>query len=145
MSVNYANSAGSADTATLSDINKTIKITASEFKKAQYSGFYNVTNSTSDAPLPDGGSFGHVAIHAAWDNGTNTAGLDLLINDSTSSDLYFRARVGGGVIGTWKTILDSSNSSVSKSGQTLTVTINGTSQSLTNSTYNFSGASFTSG
>lgn len=34
---------------------------------------------------------------------------------------------------------------MAKSGQTLTVTINGTSQSLTNSTYNFSGTSFTSG
>lgn len=47
----------------------------------------------------------------------------------------------------WKgnNILHSGNSSVTKSGQTLTVTINGTSQSLTNSTYNFSGASFTSG
>lgn len=45
----------------------------------------------------------------------------------------------------WKTILDSSNSSVSKDGQTLTVKINGSEQSLTNSTYNFSGVSFTSG
>ena len=47
--------------------------------------------------------------------------------------------------GAWRTILDSANSSVSKEGETLTVTINGTSQSLTNSTYNFSGVSFTSG
>lgn len=45
----------------------------------------------------------------------------------------------------WKTLLDSSNSSVSKNGQTLTVKINGSEQSLTNSTYNFSGVSFTSG
>lgn len=45
----------------------------------------------------------------------------------------------------WKTLLDSSNSSVSKDGQTLTVKINGSEQSLTNSTYNFSGVSFTSG
>ena len=45
----------------------------------------------------------------------------------------------------WYHILHSGNSSVTKSGQTITVTINGTSQSLTNSTYNFSGASFTSG
>lgn len=47
--------------------------------------------------------------------------------------------------GAWRTLLDSTNSSVSKEGETLTVTINGTSQSLTNSTYNFLGASFTSG
>ena len=33
---------------------------------------------------------------------------------------------------TWKTILDSNNSSVSKSGETLSVKINGTTQSLTN-------------
>lgn len=45
----------------------------------------------------------------------------------------------------WYHILHSGNSSVTKSEQTITVTINGTSQSLTNSTYNFSGASFTSG
>jgi hypothetical protein len=43
------------------------------------------------------------------------------------------------------TILTTKNASVTKSGQTLTVKINGTSQSLTNSTYNFSGISFTSG
>ena len=45
----------------------------------------------------------------------------------------------------WYHILHSGNSSVTKSEQTITVTINGTSQSLTNSTYNFSGAFFTSG
>ena len=46
---------------------------------------------------------------------------------------------------TWRRVLHEGNSSVSKSGQTLTVKINGTSQSLTNSTYNFAGVSFTSG
>jgi hypothetical protein len=43
---------------------------------------------------------------------------------------------GGTIVGVaWKRVLDSSNSSVSKSGSTLTVKINGTEQSLTNTTY----------
>ena len=83
-------------------------ITSTDFTKAQWSGFYNVTADGSTA-LPGANTGGNVAIHAAWDNGSNTAGLDLLINDSPVSSLYFRSRVGGGGIGAWRTIIDSSN------------------------------------
>ena len=61
-------------------------------------------------------------------------------------DGYFR-RVAGSNTNNIYTILDSQNSSVSKSGDTLTVKINGTSYSLTNTdhTYNFVGIAFYSG
>lgn len=50
---------------------------------------------------------------------------------------YIASGAKGSSTGKWtiKTLLDSGNSSVSKSGQTLTVKINGVEQSLTNTTY----------
>lgn len=83
-------------------------ITSTNFNKAQWSGFYNVSADGATS-LPGSNSGGNVAIHAAWDNGSNTAGMDLLINDSTTSNLYFRSRVGGGGIGEWRTIIDTNN------------------------------------
>lgn len=85
-----------------------VSITSTDFAKANWSGFYNVSADGTTA-LPGANSGGNVAIHAAWDDGSNTAGLDMLINDNPNSNLYFRARVGGGDIGSWKTLLDSSN------------------------------------
>ena len=49
-------------------------------------------------------------------------------------DIYTRIYNNGSWL-SWYTILTSGNSSVSKSGETLTVNIGGTSQSLTNTTY----------
>jgi hypothetical protein len=47
-----------------------------------------------------------------------------------SNDFYYR-RIANGVANAWVRVLDSSNSSVSKSGSTLTVKINGSSESIT--------------
>lgn len=91
------NISGNAATANLLN---TIVITEANFNKAPRSGFYNITKA-STTTLPGTVTSGNVAIRACWDNGTNYAGLDLLINDSTTSNLYFRASVGGQK-GSWR-------------------------------------------
>ena len=50
----------------------------------------------------------------------------------TTGHMYFRNAYNTSTFGDWVTLLDSTNSSVSKSGETLSVKINGTTQSLTN-------------
>ena len=88
-SVNYANSTGSATYASKCTTNI---ITEDTLKTALHSGFYRVD--------------GKVTIHAGWQDNKNTAGLDLQIDDSTTSSLRYRARVGGGGIGSWKTLMN---------------------------------------
>ena len=92
-SVAYATSAGSSTYANKCITNILSK--DSDLDAALHSGFYRVN--------------GKCTIHAGWQDDANTAGLDLQIEDSTTSDLKFRARVGGGSYGSWKTLLDSSN------------------------------------
>lgn len=123
-----------------------------------------ITCSTSGANL----KWGNITIYGGGsDGGTNSIyiGNDVTIGDcnvsgafgmmSTGANAGFRffnsggSSIGGlqstaGVLqwinsaGTAYNILDSSNSSVSKSGETLTVKINGTSQSLTNTNTTYS-------
>lgn len=89
-------SSGHSDTSGIANLISTQVLSSdSELQKARYSGFYRVN--------------GECVIHAGWADNQNTAGLDLRINDSSTSNLFYRARVGGGGIGSWKTILDSSN------------------------------------
>lgn len=104
---------------------------------------YYAGGSNSITDLPEGvDAFGMYNIRCAsgWFG-------QILLSSNRAQGLYYRAGTTTGYTNglNWKTLLDSSNSSVSKSGQTLTVKINGVEQSLTNSTYNFSGVSFTSG
>ena len=123
-----------------------------------------ITCATSGANL----KWGNITIHGGGSNGGINSiyiGNDVTIGDcnvagsfgmkSTSTNAGFRFfnssgnSIGGiqstaGVLqwidsaGTAYNILDSSNSSVSKSGETLTVKINGTSQSLTNTNTTYS-------
>lgn len=53
------------------------------------------------------------------------------VDCGSNNELWIQTQSAGSW-GNWRKILDSGNSSVSKSGETLTVKINGTSQSLTN-------------
>ena len=70
------------------------------------SGFYTVGNSgLGYIPTPTGVNF---LIHAAYYGVGNLAGIDLLTNDSTTSELYYRNATGGGK-GPWRTILHSGN------------------------------------
>ena len=73
------------------------------------------------------------ALHFSWDLGAYDTQISIPDHkyDSTAH-LKWRSNGQDGVWENWITILDSDNSSVSKSGETLTVKINGTSQSLTN-------------
>lgn len=70
------------------------------------SGFYTVGNSGSGyIPTPTSVNF---LMHTAYYGEGNLAGFDLLANDSTSSNLYFRPATGGGK-GAWQTILTNNN------------------------------------
>lgn len=75
-----------------------------------------------------------------WDG--NTARLYNITNDGQS---YGTLNLQGTIQINGNAAIHAGNSSVSKSGATLTVKINGTECSLTNTTYNFAGIAFTSG
>ena len=85
------------------------------------------SNSVSDKPSGVD-AFGVISYKTAssW-YGQLLTGIN---SGGTSSNLYWRT--ASTLSGGWKKILDSNNSSVSKSGETLTVKINDVSQSLTN-------------
>jgi hypothetical protein len=76
----------------------------------------------------------------AFSGSGSTSGLDLYTHYSRGA-IKFRHRIDKNRLdGDWITLLDSNNSEVSLSGQTLTVKINGTSKSLTNTWTAWAGA-----
>ena len=78
-------------------------------------------------------------LHFSWDSAAYDTQIYIPEHKFDSTDhLKWRSIGDNGVWESWITILDSSNSSVSKSGETLTVKINGTSQSLTNTNTTYS-------
>lgn len=100
-------------------------------------GMTNLASSSVDNGDMSGWTHFFSTSYADGGNGTN-AWVFQLACPAGSSNLQFRSRKGGTITdGTawavgWTKILHAGNSSVSKSGETLTVKINDTSQSLTN-------------
>ena len=95
------------------------------------------TNSSFGSPSTD--TYSYVLGLRGWSDSSGGNSWELAFNNS---GIYSRNGASTSW-GSWYRLLDSSNSSVSKSGQTLTVKINGTSQSLSNTTYSAgSGISF---
>jgi len=64
-------------------------------------------------------------------NHANSGGYFVDMTICFHSDKFYYRRIANGVASDWVRVLDSSNSSVSKSGSTLTVKINGSSESIT--------------
>ena len=87
------------------------------------------TNSSFGSPSTD--TYSYVLGLRGWSDSSGGNSWELAFNNS---GIYSRNGASTSW-GNWYRLLDSSNSSVSKSGQTLTVKINGTSQSLSNTTY----------
>jgi hypothetical protein len=87
---------------------------------------------------------GYIANHPSdWEDGSNHYGQMLhfghdadnhgyILLDRATQNMYFKNIHSTDEYGAWYKVAHSGNSSVTKSGETLTVKINGTSQSLTN-------------
>ena len=84
----------------------TTSIGEASIQTALKSGFYTVSNSGL-GHIPTATSVNFL-LHTAFAGIGNLAGIDLLTNDSTSSELYYRNATGGGK-GPWRTILHSAN------------------------------------
>ena len=65
-------------------------------------------------------------------------GFDTALDSSNAKSLFWRSAKDASTWNAWRTILDSQNSSVSLSGSTLTVKINGVEKSLTNTNTTYS-------
>ena len=90
------------------------------------------TNSSFGSPSTD--TYSYVLGLRGWSDSSGGNSWELAFNNS---GIYSRNGASTSW-GSWYRLLDSSNSSVSKSGETLTVKINGTSQSLTNTNTTYS-------
>ena len=88
---------------------------------------YNGTSSTIGQTGGDGWIL-------SWSWGEGSVGGQIYLDDNPSKTICIRGRNNDSAktFTTWSTVLHTGNSSVSKSGETLTVNIGGTSQSLTN-------------
>ena len=144
LSVNYATSAGSATYAGY--------LTLTYCNSSTNSGLWNTIKNGSSNTVTN-----KVNFYTIYNNGGPTTYgemLEILSYNANhwqpqlwfaagkSAHLYYRNKnYNDNSWGNWLTILDSDNSSVSKSGETLTVKINGTSQSLTNTNTTYSGSS----
>ena len=94
----------------------------------------NGTNGVSDG----GNYFGLIHFRPYGSATDFSGGYPHQIAFTENNNLWHRKATSSTAWGTWYKILDSNNSSVSKSGETLTVKINGTSQSLTNTNTTYS-------
>jgi hypothetical protein len=84
----------------------TTSIGEASIQTALKSGFYTVSdNGLGHIPTATSVNF---LMHTAFVGIGNLAGIDLLTNDSTTSELYYRNATGGGK-GPWRTILHSAN------------------------------------
>jgi hypothetical protein len=88
---------------------------------------YNGTSSTTGQSGGDGWIL-------SWSWNTGSVGGQIYLDDNPTKTICIRGRNNDSekTFTTWSTLLHTGNSSVSKSGETLTVNIGGTSQSLTN-------------
>ena len=132
MSVNYANYSGYAGYLTLTYCNSSTN-----------SGLWNTIKNGSSNTVTN-----KVNFYTIYNNGGPTTYGEMLeilsykanhwqpqlwFGAGKSGHMYYRNKnYNDNSWGDWLTILDSNNSSVSKSGETLTVKINGASQSLAN-------------
>jgi hypothetical protein len=85
----------------------TTALSESNLDTALKSGFYTVSK-VDNSKLPASSTSVNFLIHCAYYGVGNLAGIDLLTQDNTASNLFFRNATGAGK-GAWRTILDSSN------------------------------------
>ena len=131
LSVKYATSAGSADSA--NKLNKWFSSRVTDLNQQFGDGalrIFNATSSTTANKCPTDASI----LHLAWDN---NGGFDSqLAIGNTGNNIYFRGQTGG-TWNPWRTVLHDGNSSISGS----TITINGSSLKLNianwDTAYNF--------
>ena len=135
LTIPYASSAGSATHASY--------LTLTYCRSDSNSGLWNTIKNGSSNTVTN-----KVNFYTIYNNGGPTTYGEMLeilsynanhwqpqlwFGAGKSGHMYYRNKnYNDNTWGDWLTILDSDNSSVSKSGETLTVKINGTSQSLTN-------------
>ena len=131
LSVKYATSAGSADSA--NKLNKWFSSRVTDLNQQFGDGalrIFNATSSTTANKCPTDASI----LHLAWDN---NGGFDSqLAIGNTGNNIYFRGQTDG-TWNPWRTVLHNGNSSISGS----TITINGSSLKLNianwDTAYNF--------
>ena len=92
----------------------------------------NATGYQDGIILNDKGTGSSEGLYIKWTSASYTTGT-MLSSDLANNELVFHNGTQ------WYNVLTASNSSVSKSGQTLTVKINGVEKSITNSTYTLAG------
>lgn len=133
LTIPYATNAGSAANAS-----NLISNTRMDYGWNGINYFNHSAANQSKAKVNDTPYSSATWTHILRFNHANNAGYytDLAI-PFNGNGIYYKRVVNGGLQnsttnGGWVSVLDNLNSSVSKSGETLTVKINGTSQSLTN-------------
>ena len=158
-SVSYATSAGSVAWGNISS--KPSEYTPSS-GSTYYVGQAKVAKSVVDSPnnqsflynvqseqfISGYGSYWYVLNMGSYTGGNYRTQLSMPYDgELDDAELFIRKWSGNNVWTEWRRVCHSGNSSVSKSGETLTVKIDGTSYSLTNTdhTYNFYGVNFRSG
>lgn len=85
----------------------TTNLSENNLDAALKSGFYTV-NKVDNSKLPATSTAVNFLIHCSYVGVGNTAGIDLLTQDSTTSNLFYRNATGAGK-GAWRTVLDSAN------------------------------------
>ena len=127
----YATSGHNHDGRYLRNYHKSSDITSTEVV-ADSDYIHNVGDSggastTMTKPAGMDNAWGILHMHLHTGNYAMQLGFG-----GTTGHMYFRNAYNTATFGAWVTLLDSNNSSVALSGSTLTVKINGTSHSLTN-------------